>query len=99
MLRLEILNRFFYFFQMNFTTFFHLTNKEMNKDPLNCLEQVLTKAAGDQNGSDETVNDILHSKLFSTRQDVQKLLDIECEFLIFISYFVVSSPKSTSISQ
>lgn len=84
---------------MNFTTFFHLTNKEMNKDPLNCLEQVLTRAADDQNGSDETVNDILHSKLFSTRQDVQKLLDIECKFLISISHFVVSSPQSTSISQ
>lgn len=68
---------------MNFTTIFHLTNIEMNKVPLDCLERSLTGVASVQNGEHDV--GALHALLFSTREDVQKLLDIECK--IFFSYF------------
>lgn len=63
-------------FQLNFTTIFHLTNKELNKEPLKCLEHVLTGDA----------SDVLHTKLFSSREDVQQLLKIECNIYVIRSH-------------
>lgn len=72
-------------FQLNFTTIFHLSNKELNKAPLDCLKQVLAADAGIQNGeSDGAI--LLCSLLFSTREDVQKLLETECKACIFFHY-------------
>lgn len=69
---------------MNFTTIFHLINKEMNKAPLDCLERGLTGGASLQN--DESDVGALHSLLFSTREDVQKLLEIERKTYFFLFF-------------
>lgn len=57
-------------YQLNFTTIFYLTNKEINRDPLLCLEESL-------NETETNRKKYLHEKLFSTRDDVRELLDEE----------------------
>lgn len=62
---------------MSFTTIFYLSNKELNKESLSCLERLLKE--NDPVASDESdPKEILHSKLFSTRENVQELLEREC---------------------
>lgn len=61
------------------STIFHLTNKELNKDPLLHLERMLET---DQAGADH--KKFLHQKLFASREDVKELLDEECNSSSFL---------------
>lgn len=68
--------------QLNYTTILYLTNKELNKDPLVCLEQYLQRepaTAGDDEDEDKKSAGFLHEKLFGERANVQELLNEECK--------------------
>lgn len=75
-------NCFFFCLQLNHTTILYLTNKELNKEPLNHLQRLLTKSEhkngdGDTGSHDEADGSFLHGKLFGDRETVAQLLNDE----------------------
>ena len=55
-----------------------MTNKELNKEPLDHLQRLLHEAST-SNGEDGDKANLLHIKLFGSREDVEKMLDEECK--------------------
>ncbi|XP_031640462.1 protein rigor mortis [Contarinia nasturtii] len=62
--------------KLNHTTILYLTNKEINKNPLDQLQSLLQKSTSSGDTS-ENAQECLHEKLFGNREDVMKLLNDE----------------------
>lgn len=62
----------FFAFQFNYSTVFHLTSKEFNKDVITLLQQQITGEPAERR--------LLNARLFGSRDDVRDLLQIECMF-------------------
>lgn len=70
------------FAQLNYTTILYLTNKELNKESLTHLENLLREqSTNNDNESATQSNHFLNGQLFGDRECVQQLLNTECKFL------------------
>lgn len=72
-----------------------MTSKELNKEPLDHLQQLLNAGSAVNNGKGDTdeekVPEFLHAKLFGDRENVTQLLDQERKWSDFVQFYVADS--------